>query len=137
MPRNLTSVSLDDGQRMIAAALARAQELGRDVAAAVVDAAGNLIALGRMDAAPPMTTVAAEAKARCAFTLRRRSSEVHDMMAADIPLALTAVVTTGVAISGGGVPIMRDGVCIGALGVAGAPIDEEAALAGIAAVFGG
>ncbi|HKV88257.1 MAG TPA: heme-binding protein [Candidatus Dormibacteraeota bacterium] len=56
-------LSLADAQRAIEHAQARATELGLHVTVAVVDAGGLLIALERMDGAPPISPQIAEAKA--------------------------------------------------------------------------
>src|SRR5260370_913545 len=57
------ALALQESQRVIAAAHARAAQLGIRVTAAVVDEGGLLLALARMDGAPSLSPQIAEAKA--------------------------------------------------------------------------
>src|SRR5258708_29759790 len=63
--RNFTGMplNLDEAGRVIARAHAKAAELGLRVTIAVVDEGSLLIALSRMDGAPPLSPQIAEAKA--------------------------------------------------------------------------
>src|SRR4051812_46353137 len=64
-------LKLDEVNKLIAAAHKKAAEIGIKVTVAVVDEAGNLQGLSRMDGAPPMSPQVAEAKAYgCAWTTR-------------------------------------------------------------------
>jgi glc operon protein GlcG len=64
-------LKLDEVQKLIAASQKRAAEIGIKVTVAVVDEAGLLQGLSRMDGAPPMSPQVAEAKASgCAWTGR-------------------------------------------------------------------
>jgi len=64
-------LSLEESLRAIAAAQAQAQKIGIRVSVAVVDEGGFLVALLRMDGAPPLSPQIAEAKASgTALTLR-------------------------------------------------------------------
>src|SRR5689334_17414970 len=64
-------LSLDESSRAVAAAQAQAQKIGIRVSVAVVDEGGYLVALSRMDGAPPLSPQIAEAKASgTALTLR-------------------------------------------------------------------
>ena len=49
------SVSLAEANDIIAHAQAKAMELGINITVAVVDSGGLLVALARMDAAPPLS----------------------------------------------------------------------------------
>src|SRR3954463_12727636 len=65
------SLTYEEAQRAVAAGHARAKELGIRVTMAVLDEGARLIALGRMDGAPPLSPRIAEAKASgSALTLR-------------------------------------------------------------------
>jgi uncharacterized protein GlcG (DUF336 family) len=64
-------LKLEEVQKVIAAAHDKARQMGIRVTVAVVDEAGLLQGLSRMDGAPPMSPQVAEAKASgCAWTGR-------------------------------------------------------------------
>src|ERR1700737_3018959 len=83
-------ISLDDANKLVASAHARAAEIGVNVSAAVVDEGGHLIALGRMDGAPPLSPQIAEAKAVGAAMLLRDGASLLQM-AEDRPGFFSAV----------------------------------------------
>src|SRR4030081_4017728 len=68
---HMMPLSLDDANQVIARAHAKAAELGIRVTVALVDEGGLLIALARMDGAPPLSPQIAEAKAVGAAMLNR------------------------------------------------------------------
>ena len=65
-------LSTEECRRLIDAAHARAGQIGIRVTVAVVDEAGLLLALARMDGAPPISAQIAEAKASFGVSARRR-----------------------------------------------------------------
>src|SRR5229473_3379937 len=76
-------LSQEEAQRVIAAAHARAVQIGIRVTVAVVDEGGLLLSLSRMDGAPPLSAQIAEANARHALTQeidrpRCRFGEIED-----------------------------------------------------------
>lgn len=131
-------LSLDDANKVIANAHARAEEMGLKVSAAVVDEGGHLIALGRMDGAPPLSPQIAEAKAVGAAMLLRDGGSLLEM-ANDRPAFFGAVdrmVRLPLIPGPGSVPIKRDGLTIGAVGVSGARPEQDlqCATAGLASI---
>src|ERR1700687_5013631 len=60
---SLVPMNLADANQTIAKAHAKAMQLGVKVTVAMVDEGGFLVALGRMDGAPPLSPQIAEAKA--------------------------------------------------------------------------
>lgn len=72
------ALTLDLAERFLAAARTKAQAEGWAMSFAVVDTAGNLVALARMDGARWMTAKIAESKAFTAATFRRPSMEVAE-----------------------------------------------------------
>jgi glc operon protein GlcG len=105
---------------------------GKTAVIAVCDAHGELILLHRLDGAPLSSIAVATNKALTAARLRRPSAAVGD-----------AVRERGIDIGyygdpryvgfGGGVPIERDGVVVGGIGVSGLAEDEDRALAALGA----
>ena len=120
-------LSLEDANRVIAAAHAKAKEAGVDITAAVVDEGGHLVALGRMDGAPPLSPQIAEAKAVGAAMLVRDGASLLEM-AQDRPGFFGAVdrlVRLPLIPGPGSLPIKRDGMTIGAVGISGARPEED------------
>jgi uncharacterized protein GlcG (DUF336 family) len=115
------SLTYDEAQRAIVAAHIRAKEIGIRVTMAVLDEGARLIALGRMDGAPPLSPRIAEAKASgSALTLRE--GEALAEMYKDRPgfFAVVERLAHGNVVPGAGSRLVRrDGKVIGALGVSG------------------
>jgi len=131
-------ISLDDANKLVANAHARASEIGVNVSAAIVDEGGHLIALGRMDGAPPLSPQIAEAKAVGAAMLLRDGGSLLEM-SQDRPGFFSAVdrlVRMPLIPGPGSLPIIRDGMTIGAIGVSGARPEQDlaCAVAGLASL---
>ena len=124
----------DDVQAMGEAARAEAQANGWAVTIAIVDDGGHLLWLQRLDGAAPVSSQIAPAKARTAALGRRESKAYEDMINQGRTSFLSAPGVEG--LLEGGVPVMVDGHCIGAVGVSGVKSNEDAqiARAGIAAL---
>src|ERR1700694_2783545 len=115
-------LSLEDANKVIADAHAKAEQIGVCVTAAVVDEGGHLIALGRMDGAPPLSPQLAEAKAvGTAMLLRdgggmaRMPQNRHAFFSA-VDRLMRVPLIPGL----GSVTIQQDGKVVGAIGVSGA-----------------
>ena len=124
----------DDARRIAAAAEAEAQQHGWAVTIAIADDGGHLLWLQRLDGAAPISAQIAPAKARTAALGRRESRVYEEMINQGRVSFLSAPGLEG--LLEGGVPIMVDGQCIGAVGVSGVKSTEDAqiARAGIAAL---
>src|SRR5690242_21887376 len=72
-------LTLAEAQRAIAGAHARASSLDIRITVAIVDEGGLLIALARMDGAPPLSPQVAEAKAVGAAMLYRDGQGLADL----------------------------------------------------------
>jgi uncharacterized protein GlcG (DUF336 family) len=106
------------------------------VSIAIVDDGGHLLWLQRLDGAPPISAHIAPAKARTAALGRRESKVYEDMINQGRVSFLSAPELEG--LLEGGVPILAEGHCLGAVGVSGVKSVEDAqiARAGIAALGG-
>lgn len=104
------------------------------VTIAIVDDGGHLLSLRRLDGAAPISAHIAPAKAHTAAVGRRESKVYEDMVNGGRASFLSAPDLKG--LLEGGVPIMKDGFCLGAVGVSGVKSAEDAqiARAGIAAL---
>lgn len=132
--KNKAVLELADVARMAAAAQAEALSNQWAVCIAIVDDGGHLLHLQRLDGAAPVSAHIAPAKAHTAALGRRESKVYEDIIAAGRNAFLSAPEIKG--LLEGGVPIMVDGQCVGAIGVSGVKSAEDAqiAKAGIAAL---
>ena len=123
-----------DVKAIAAAAEADAIANGWAVTIAIVDDGGHLLWLQRLDGAPPISAHIGPAKAHTAALGRRESKVYEDIINGGRTAFLTAPDVQG--LLEGGVPIMKDGFCLGAVGVSGVKSTEDAqiAKAGIAAL---
>lgn len=120
-------------ERMIAAGLAKSRELGCRMTIAVVDQAGELIALSRMDGSRPISVEFALRKAQSAAKFCRSTQAYVELLEKDAVLN-KLIPGSGMLILPGGVPVLADGVVAGGIGVSGAhhSEDEEVAKAALA-----
>ena len=127
-------LELSDVQAIAAAAQAEAQKNNWNVSIAIVDAGGHLLHFQRLNGAPPISSHIAPAKAPTAALGQRESKVYGDVINGGRYSFLSAPAVEGML--EGGVPIMKDGACLGAVGVSGVKSNEDAqiAKAGIAAI---
>jgi len=127
-------LELADVKKIAAAAEAEALQNRWAVTIAIVDDGGHLLWLQRLDGAPAVSSYIAPAKAHTAALGRRESKVYEDIVNGGRTSFLSAPALQG--LLEGGVPIMKDGQCLGAVGVSGVKSSEDAqiARAGIAAL---
>src|SRR5207249_9838889 len=131
---NKPYLSLADLKRIAAAAEAEAVANQWVVTIAIVDDGGHLLWLQRLDGAAPISAHIAPAKARTAALGRRESRAYEEMINGGRTSFLSAPLLEGML--EGGVPVIVEGQCVGAVGVSGVKSSEDAqiARAGIAAL---
>jgi uncharacterized protein GlcG (DUF336 family) len=122
-------LTLDDCRKISAAAEAEATNNKWIVCIAILDDGGHLLHLVRMDGATPANAEIAVMKASTAALTRRPSKVWEDRVAG----GRVAMLKMPVLPVQGGLPIMVEGVCVGAVGVSGVQSheDEQIAEAGI------
>lgn len=132
----MTTISLDQANCVIEAALVRARELQlKPLTVAVLDAGGQLIALARQDGSSNLRPGIAIAKASGALDLGISSRKIGEL-AVERPMfiaSLSAIASKGVVPAAGGVILAGDDdEVLGAVGVTGdlSDNDEICALAG-------
>jgi glc operon protein GlcG len=116
------ALSYDDARTVAEATARMATERGVAPVAAVVDAGGDLVYLWRPDAAQVASVGVATDKARTAAIYRRPSKDFEDQAANGRPSALHLARSVPLQ---GGMPIVRDGEVVGAIGVSGASSADE------------
>lgn len=132
------ALNLHDAQGIIAGAHAKAAELGVRVTVAVVNDAGILMALARMDGSHSLSPQLAESKAVGAAMLHRDGAALADVYK-DRPGFFNVadrLVRMPIVPGLGSVLIKRDGRVEGAIGVSGAKPEEDlqCAEAGLASI---
>jgi uncharacterized protein GlcG (DUF336 family) len=138
----MSNVTYEMAQKALAAALAKAEEIGSPSSIAIVDSGRELVAFGRMDGALLASAEISQAKAYTARSLNTATKDVSGWVQPGGPLygIETAHMAAGRALVtfGGGVPITVGGEVVGGIGVAGGTVDQdhEVAAAGAAALAG-
>ena len=124
------SLTLDDCKKMGAACEAEARKNNWNVAIAILDDGGHLLWVARMDGATPANVEIAIGKGRTAAVTRRSSKTWEDRIAGG-RLSMLGMPVLPVQ---GGIPLVHDGQCVGAIGVSGVQSheDEQIANAGAA-----
>ena len=120
-------LELADLKLMAAAAEAEAQKNQWAVTIAIVDDGGHALWLQRLDGAAAVSAHIALSKAQTAALGRRESKIYEDMINQGRVSFLSAPVLSGML--EGGMPIVKDGQCIGGVGVSGVKSTEDAQVA--------
>ena len=131
-----TKFVLEAAEVKAIAAAAEAEALKNNwaVSICIVDDGGHMLSFQRLDGAAPVSAHIAPGKAVTAAMGRRESKAYEDMINGGRVSFLSAPGLE--ALLEGGVPIIKDGQCLGAVGVSGVKSTEDAqiAKAGIAAI---
>lgn len=112
------SIGLEDARRAAAPALAEAVKNGWKMVVAIVDPAGHLVFLERMDDAQTGSVAVAQAKARSAALFKRPTKAFQDVLAAGGE-GLRVLRLEGAVPVEGGIPLVIDGKIVGAIGLSG------------------
>ena len=130
--RHKPCLQSSDVHRMAGACRAEAEKRKWNVTVAIVDDAGVLLYLDRMDCAASTTAEVATLKAKTSAITRRPSKFWEDRIK-ERPAFMNF---PGVLQIQGALPIMYEGECVGAIGVSGVQSheDEEIARVGIEAL---
>ena len=128
------SLTLEEANRIVAGALAKARQLNIKVSAAVVDVGGRLVALQRMDNAIWASAYGCQGKAVASAAFARPSGELSPRADQPTPRGIAAASGGEMIMGQGAVPIIKNGVVVGACGVGGGTSqeDEDCAKAGVA-----
>jgi uncharacterized protein GlcG (DUF336 family) len=130
------SITSEAAQRMIAAAEAKAREMGRPMSIAVCDGDGTIKAFSRMDGAPLLSVQLSQDKAYTAISFSMATHDWYEFVKNDPPLLHGIIKTDRLIVFGGGYPITTDAGIIGGIGVSGGHYthDMEVAQVGLAAL---
>ncbi len=130
------SISAEAAKKAIAAAEAKAVEIGAPMVIAIVDESGVLKAFSRMDGAPLLSVDIAKDKAYTAVAFGIPTHEWFNFIKDDPPLLHGITKTPRLIVFGGGYPLRAGGEIIGGIGVSGGHYsqDMQVAEAGAAAL---
>ena len=108
--------------KLIQAGIAKAQQMGQPQCIAVVDDGGNMLAFVRMDGAKFLSATSALNKARTAASIRAPTGGAP----ADIEIKLAIATESGFTNLKGGLPVILNGHCVGAIGVGSGTGEQDA-----------
>jgi len=129
MPPNIPAygppITLEEAKRVMAAAEKHAEKKNWPMVIAIVDGHGLLLMLTRHDQAQHGSVVIAQEKARTAADFRRPTKVFQDLLAGG-GAALRILAMPNALPMEGGLPILKEGKVIGAIGVSGMQSNEDA-----------
>jgi len=130
------ALTLAEANTIVQGALDRAREMNIRISVAVCDAGGRLMAFNRMDNAIWASVYGCQGKAIASVAFGRASGELAERAGSPIVQGIAAAEGGHMIPSQGAVPIVRNGVVVGACGAGGgtAQQDEDCARAGVAKV---
>ncbi len=123
-------VTIEQADEAIAAARAKAAELGTQMCIAVVDSGGNLKAFHRMDDAWVGSIDIAQKRAKTSVFFGMMTGQIGQLSQPGGPLYGIEHSNQGLITFPGGIPIVdAEGVMSGAIGVSGSTVENDHAVA--------
>ena len=128
------NVTLEEANRIAAGAIVKAEEIGIKINVAVCDGGGRLVAFQRMTHAMWAGSFGSQGKAIASAAFGRPSGDLTERANHPTLRGIVAAEGDHMMLGQGAVPIIRDGITIGACGVRGgtAEEDEDCARSGVA-----
>ena len=120
-------LTLADATKISDAAEAKSKAEGWNMVIVVLDAGGHMISLRKMDGVQLGSIDVALGKAKTAVYFKRPTKTFEDMMKVEGGVRI-ATLPNAVAIEGG-LPIVKDGVLVGAIGISGASSAQDGIVA--------
>jgi len=114
----------DDAKKAAAAAIAEARANGWTMAAAVVDTGGHLVYFEKMDGTQTGSVAISISKARCSALFMRPTKAFQDLLAGGGD-GLRALGLEGAVPVDGGVPLVKAGKIVGAIGLSGGASSQD------------
>jgi uncharacterized protein GlcG (DUF336 family) len=121
-------IPLAEAKRVLIAAQAEAVRNNWNVAIAIVDSGGHLVAFERMDSTQHGSVAVAQEKARSAAAYRRPSKAFQDSLAKGGDGVRVLHLPGAIAVEGG-LPIIVGGKLVGAIGVSGVTSEQDGRIA--------
>lgn len=132
----MTSMPLSKAQNIVAAAIAKAEEIGQPMNIAVVDDGGHLVAFARMDGAIKASIDISTRKAKTSILMNAPTCDLMALVQPGAELYGLEQLSGGLVIFGGGIPLTIDDKIVGAIGVSAGSVEQDVAVAeaGVAAL---
>src|SRR5919197_1431853 len=128
------SITLEDAERLVGVAVAESRRRGLKTAVAVVDARGDLIIVVRLDGARHYYPDIAYGKAMGSAMWEEPSRVLSQRSAGNsVQQRVNRLHGDRLVFAPGAVPLRRDGIVIGAVGVGGSGPDSDEEIATLAA----
>ena len=123
-------LDIDEAYAIIAAARAKAEEIGVPMCIAVTDESGNLIAFGRMDDSKPTSVGLAIDKSYSAAGVKKGTHVLGEVSQPGAPAyGLSSTLGGRMVVLSGGLPVLLDGQVVGAIGVSSGTPDQDLEIA--------
>jgi len=119
------SIPGDKAIQLVQTAHTQAAQMGITVTAVVVDEAGRVIAMGRMDKARPVTVDMAMNKAYTAASFQQPTEELASVAGQTWFQSLVVSSNGRIMPGGGAMPIVEGGSVVGAIAVAGGTDEQD------------
>ena len=119
-------LTIDDAKRIAAACHAEANKRNWNVVIAIVDDGAHLMYLERMDSTQKASSLVAVEKANTALLFKRPTKAMEDAVLAGRPVVMTLPGATPIE---GGLPLVRNGQFLGAIGISGVQSFEDGIIA--------
>jgi uncharacterized protein GlcG (DUF336 family) len=122
-----TKLTTSDIQKVLAAAVAKAQEISVPMGIAIVDEGGTLVGFMKMDGAFNHTNHTSFSKAYTAASIRKSSGSSG--IPPDITREIASITDGKFTTLPGGQPLVKDGKVVGGIGIGGGKGDQDEAVA--------
>lgn len=133
---NIQRINAVDAEETIAAAAARAMEIGVPQNIAIVDESGHLVAFRRMDGAKFISIDIALAKAYTAAGTRKSTRDIAPVTVPGEPgFGIQNLAGGRFTTLAGGIPLIVEDVVVGAIGVSSGSTQEDQVVAQAGAEF--
>ncbi|WP_091545893.1 heme-binding protein [Modestobacter sp. DSM 44400] len=127
------SLTHEQARRVLDAGSARAEEIGQPTNIAVVDDGGHLVAFGRMDGAIKASIDISTRKAVTSILMDLPTADLTDLVQPGAELYGLGATAGGMVTFGGGIPPVRGGATVGAVGVSAGSVEQDVTVATAAA----
>ena len=119
-------LTLEEAKKIAAAARAEAEKNKWNVVIAILDDGGHLMYLERMDGTQKASSKIAEEKGRTAILFKRPTKAIEDAVMGG---RMVLMALPGALPLEGGLPLVKDGCYVGAIGVSGVQSHEDGMIA--------
>ncbi len=122
------NITLAEAERILGAAKKKAEEMGLKVVISIVDPRGDLVTMARLDGAPWRSIPISRGKAVAAAAYEVPTRDLRQRADGPVMRSLIEYMGGYMTPQQGGLPIIRGGHVLGAIGVSGAASAEDEAI---------